>query len=183
MDRRLIDLKKYSIAGFLFVSALGTLLHFVYEWSHDNPVVGLFSPVNESTWEHMKLLFFPMVLYLIFAAVRLPRRSSYPTALILSTLLGLLCIPVLFYSYSGILGFHVTAIDIAIFYISVLTAFFTAYRLSRRENIRIFLPPALLLLCLFGASFLLFTFFPPDLGIFQDPTAHTIEENTERSTS
>lgn len=170
MERRVTNFKNYSIAGFLFVSALGTLLHFVYEWSGNNPVAGIFAPINESTWEHMKLLFFPMILFLIFAAIRLPHRSSYPTALMLGTIIGLICIPVLFYTYSGILGFHAAAIDIGIFYLSVLLTFLTAHWLSSRENVRIFLPPALLLLCLFGVSFVVFTFFPPELGIFQDPT-------------
>lgn len=48
-----------TIVGILFVSVLGVLMHFVYEWSGSNRFVGLFAPINESTWEHMKLLFFP----------------------------------------------------------------------------------------------------------------------------
>ena len=49
-----------TIAGILCVSILGTLLHFTYRWSGRNPLIGLIAPVNESVWEHMKLLFFPM---------------------------------------------------------------------------------------------------------------------------
>ena len=52
----------WEIAGFVFVIIAGTLLHFVYHWTGQNRIVGLFSPVNESTWEHLKLLFTPMLL-------------------------------------------------------------------------------------------------------------------------
>lgn len=182
MERKIMNLKKYSFYGFLFTSVLGTIMHFVYGWSGDNPIVGLFAPVNESVWEHMKLLFFPSVLYLIYSAYRLPDRSAYPAALMTGILLGLLGIPVLYYTYSGILGFHVSAVDIAIFYISVLITFVTACRLSDRDDIRRCFVPLLLSLCVLAFSFFLFTFLPPDLGIFEDPTAHTITENAERST-
>lgn len=181
MERKIINLKKYSVCGFLFTAVFGTLLHFVYEWSGRNPIVGLFAPVNESTWEHMKMLFFPSVLYLVYAAYRLPDRSSYPAALMTGILLGLFSIPVLYYTYSGVLGFHITAVDIAIFYASVLVTFLTGLRLSVRDSIRRFFLPLLILLCLLAFSFFLCTFFPPDLGIFQDPTAHTISEIAERS--
>lgn len=57
---------KTNIYRFLFISILGTLLHFTYEWSQNNAIVGLFSAVNESTWEHLKLLFFPMLFLTLF---------------------------------------------------------------------------------------------------------------------
>lgn len=40
---------KTFLSRFLFISVLGVLLHFTYEWSGDNPIVALFSAVNEST--------------------------------------------------------------------------------------------------------------------------------------
>ena len=52
---------KTNLFRFIFISVLGVLLHFTYEWSGNNPIVGLFSATNESTWEHLKLLFFPML--------------------------------------------------------------------------------------------------------------------------
>ena len=52
----------WEAAGFLWTCGVGTLLHFVYEWSGENVLVAAFSAVNESTWEHMKLLFFAILL-------------------------------------------------------------------------------------------------------------------------
>lgn len=61
-ERSMATTNKLNFFRFFFISILGVLLHFTYEWSNDNPAVGLFSAVNESTWEHLKLIFFPMLL-------------------------------------------------------------------------------------------------------------------------
>ena len=58
--------KLFFFFRFAFVSLLGVLLHFTYDWSGKNPFVGLFSSVNESAWEHLKLFFFPMLLLTLF---------------------------------------------------------------------------------------------------------------------
>ena len=93
--------KKLFIWGFLFMSVIGTLLHFVYEWSGNNSIVRLFAPWNESTWEHMKLLFFPMLALVLFLFFKLPEQSPIPVALSIGTLVGLALIPILFYTYTG----------------------------------------------------------------------------------
>ena len=54
------NIRSWLIAGFIFTAVFGTLSHFFYDWSNENVLIGLISPVNESTWEHMKLLFFPI---------------------------------------------------------------------------------------------------------------------------
>ena len=48
---------------------MGTLLHFLFDWTGGNAVVALFSAVNESIWEHLKLLFYPMVLFAVASVV------------------------------------------------------------------------------------------------------------------
>ena len=60
------ELRRWEIVGFIATGLFGTLLHFVYEWTDGNRVIAAFSAVNESTWEHMKLLFLP---YFVFAVV------------------------------------------------------------------------------------------------------------------
>lgn len=172
------QLKKYTLFGIIFVSVFGTLSHFVYEWSGENTLIGLFFPINESTWEHIKLLFFPMLIYLLYMQRRL--KSYYPDVLpvlFYGLLFGCTLIPVLFYTYSGILGRTVMWFDIAIFYISVLSAFFFIYRriISEKTGYLFYSPhkpkkagPCLLVL-LFFIAFIVFTFLPPDIGIFHSP--------------
>ena len=105
-----------TIAGILCVSILGTLLHFPYRWSGRNPLIGLIAPVNESVWEHMKLLFFPMLLFGLWnlkGVTDACRISAFHAGLLMGTLL----IPVLFYAYTSVLGRNFLVLDIALFYI------------------------------------------------------------------
>lgn len=164
-------LKHYTITGTVFVCITGMISHFIYEWSDQNFILGFLVPVNESTWEHMKLCFFPMLLFSVYMCRKLkPDYSSVTAAMLYGILTGTLLIPFSFYTYSGILGRNCLPLDIAIFILSVALAFVTVYRLtlSRRMNPRPF-PPGLCVLVL-AICFVLFTYNPPNLGIFADPT-------------
>ena len=126
---------RYCFYGFLFVSILGTLAHFFYDWSNQNTIIGLFTPVNESTWEHMKLLFFPMLIYYIIINYKIQKTnpiisSTYP----LSILIGTIAIPVIYYTYTSILGFHLLFLDILTFYLSVLISFYCFYEFTKRDT-------------------------------------------------
>lgn len=163
---------KYSVAGILMVSAIGTLAHFIYDWTGQNPVIGLFTAVNESTWEHMKLIFFPMLLCYIIIWIKLRKRipEALP-AFLIATLIGTCMIPVLFYTYTGILGFMITIANLIIYYVSVIAAFIIFYLLSNRAKIEEANIILYFIITLFICMFFLFTYDPPKLGIFIDPTA------------
>ena len=62
---------KLEIIGFIFVSIVGTLSHFLYDWLGKNVFAGVFCPVNESPWEHLKLLFFPFAIYTVYMYIKL----------------------------------------------------------------------------------------------------------------
>ena len=108
--------KTWEVIGLLVTLALGNLLHFVYEWSGDSPLTAPIAAVNESTWEHMKLLAVPWVLFsLVERAARGRSGGTVPMARALGLLAGLAAIPLLYYTYRGILGFDVMVVDILIF--------------------------------------------------------------------
>ena len=161
--------KKLFIWGFLFMSVIGTLLHFVYEWSGNNSIVRLFAPWNESTWEHMKLLFFPMLALVLFLFSSFRNKVRFLWHSPLGHWSGLALIPILFYTYTGVLGFSVMAIDIAIFYISVLGAFLIGWFLN--DNRELANRRGLLLTCLviLAILFFIFSYYPPEIGLFQEP--------------
>nr|WP_304710475.1 DUF6512 family protein [uncultured Acetatifactor sp.] len=124
-------LRRYTVIGILFVMLTGTLAHFLYDWSGRHAVVGLFSPVNESVWEHMKLLFFPMLLYSLFLIGRLKGDfPCLPSSLWAGLLAGTLAIPLLYYGYTFILGRDLFLLDLGTFLLSVLIAFRIACRLA-----------------------------------------------------
>lgn len=149
---------------------LGTLGHFAYDWSGKSLPVGAFCAVNESTWEHMKLLFFPV---LLFTAVQLCLRweSGLLAARAVSTTAGLVAIPALFYTYSGVLGRTVDWVNILIFYVADAALFGLDSRLRRSGHFRApWLQTAgALWLWLLAFLFVWWTFRPPHIGLFLDP--------------
>lgn len=163
----------WELAGVVFTVMAGFLLHFVYEWSGGSPLAAAFSAVNESTWEHMKLLFFPMFLFSAVQAGFLGR--TYPNILAVravSTLVGVGLIPVLFYTYTGVLGYHLLWADIAVFVLAALGAFLLDFRLLRRGRFADGWQQVLGLAVLWGLAFAFVycTFRPPHLALWQDPT-------------
>ena len=162
----------WELAGFLVTGALGVLLHFVYEWSGGSQVAAAFSAVNESTWEHMKLLFFPLFLFSVVQVCVMGR--NYPNFLAVravSTLTGLALIPVLFYTYTGVLGRSVDWVNIAIFFLADLGAFLLDYRLLRRGRISAPWQQILGLAVLWALAFCFVwcTFHPVELALWRDP--------------
>lgn len=159
-----------TLSGIFFTAIAGTLSHFLYEWSNENFLVGFIVPVSESTWEHMKMLFFPMLVYGIFENNILKKRiPSLFCGTAAALLLGTFSIPVLFYTYTGILGTNYLALDIAVFYISILIAFAFRYQIIKKGISKIhcrWLSASILLILI---CFLVFTLNPPAIGLFQVP--------------
>lgn len=166
------QLKSYTMAGTIFVLILGTLSHFFFEWSNSSYVVGLFTPVSESTWEHMKLIFFPMLLYSLAMIPKL--RRTHPcifSALPSGILLGTLLIPIIFYTYTGMLGKNFLILDIATFALSTIIAFYAVYRLALSCKMQSYTLLLWAAVGLFTIFFMVFTYYPPDISLFADPTA------------
>ena len=164
----------WQAAGFAFTTFTGTLLHFLYDWTGGNILVSPFSGVNESTWEHMKLLFWPLVLWALFQYPCFRQQKNYWCAKLASALLGLTLIPVLFYTYNGALGLSPDWVNIAIFYVCAAAVFLLERWLFQQEPSGCSHPRiAAAIVCVLGILFVIFTFFPPEIPLFRDPLTGT----------
>ena len=94
----------WQAAGFAVATFGGTNLHFLYDWTGGNILAAPFSGVNESTWEHMKLLFWPLFLFALVQRLFFRDQKNYWCVKLAEILLGLVLIPVLFYTYNGVFG-------------------------------------------------------------------------------
>lgn len=164
-------LKQYTIIGILFVLAKGTLDHFLYDWSGHNYLVGLLTPINESIWEHMKMLFYPMLLYSLFLIFKFRKTYSCITSsLCFGILMGTILIPIFFYAYTSVLGKDVFLLDIGLFMLSILIAFCLTYKLTLSRRLE---PYTAILCCsviVLMMCFMVFTYHPPGTRIFKDLT-------------
>jgi hypothetical protein len=162
---------KWEIAGFFFIVVVGSMLHFVFEWSGRLSWVALFAAVNESTWEHLKLAFFPA---LIFALIEYPfirnKVKNFSVAKTLSFYVMPLVIIVLFYLYLAI--FHKDSLfwDIFIFVFAIAIGQVISYRIlvakQFSKQISSFFR---VLFVIILVIFLLLTYFPPHNFLFKDP--------------
>ncbi|MCI8638997.1 MAG: hypothetical protein HFG41_07625 [Coprococcus sp.] len=170
----------YTIVGVIFTSAAGFGLHFAYEYSGKNPVAAMFSPVGESVWEHMKLVFFPSLLYYLigwgffFRSFPAFFRSSLAAALT-----GTLAVPVIFYAYSGMIGKHFLALDIATFFLCVVITFSLSYQLTIQNTCIIPTPLLVFLVVLLMICFFIFTYSPPNVALFFDPSSEQAVNSIE----
>ena len=55
--------ERQIVLGVPVLFLVGTLCHFVYHLSGELFLVGLFVPVNESVWEHLKMVLWPTILW------------------------------------------------------------------------------------------------------------------------
>ncbi|MHB1152480.1 MAG: DUF6512 family protein [Eubacteriales bacterium] len=170
-------IRAFHIAGTIFTILFGSLLHFVYELSGENSFAAVFGAVNESTWEHLKLLFWPIVLFGLIEYFAYGRQvKNFIPAKVLSILIGMLVIMTVFYTYTGILGYNVLALDILTFILGAIAAYGFSYRTITKQT-QYDSPPARTAswigLVILIAIFILFTFNPPEIGLFLDPVTGT----------
>ena len=168
-------INRLAIFSFFIIGGLGTLLHFVYDWSGQNALIGIFSAVNESTWEHLKLLYWPFVLFSIYEYFSVGKYiNGFFYAKLKGLLAGFLSIIIIFYTYTGILGFNIDFLNITIYFISLLIAIvisrLSLYNrsISSGKN-----KTALVLIIFIGLLLVLFTFYPPQINLFKDPITNT----------
>lgn len=159
----------WQLVGFGATALLGTLLHFLYDWTGGNTIAALFSGVNESTWEHMKLLFFPMFFFALIQSHFFKERENFWCVKLIGILVGLSLIPIIFYTYNGVIGKSPDWVNISIFFISAAIAYFVEARLFRR-NFKCKSPKlAFALICVIAILFFVFTFATPHIDLFKDP--------------
>lgn len=164
---------KFTIFSIVFVSILGTLLHFAFKWSNYNMFVAAFSNVNESTWEHLKLLFYPMLISTIIGYFYIGKLlRGFLCARIFGIFTSLIFIIVFFYTSSGILGTNIALLNIASFFASTILGEYVSYRLllsnSSCNNSKAIISLLLLFVC-----FIIFTYSPPKIGLFKDPISNS----------
>jgi len=167
---------RWEMWGILFIVLLGALLHFTFELSSGWLPLGVISAVNESVWEHLKLAFYPSLFLTLIEYFLLFRPQKPFSGFLFSRALGTLAMPLIivaiFYSYTSFTGESILAVDLSSFVIAIVAGQFISYLLVRRfafphwaDATGLFIFAAGILL------FAIFTFYPPYLGIFQDPVS------------
>lgn len=161
-------IQKFQIFSAIFAIILGTILHFTYDWSNQNPIIAAFSSINESTWEHLKLAFYPMLITSIIGFFIFSKDKNFLCSKVLGILVALSFITIFFYTYTGILGRNIALIDISSFIIAIILGECISFQNISLEfncNNKI----SIIILVILLLCFIFFTYNPPEIQLFQDP--------------
>lgn len=166
-----MNYRTYSIIGALFSIILGTILHFTYDFFQTD-FSAIFSAVNESTWEHLKLIFFPVMIFGITEYFIYGKKlENFWASKVISLLTGMLSIVIIFYTYNGVIGESNALFNILLFAGSVILTYWLNYIFINKN---LFASPMLnkisiIVSIILFLMFWIFTFYPPLLNIFRDP--------------
>ncbi|MEA4919869.1 MAG: DUF6512 family protein [Clostridiaceae bacterium] len=167
---------KWDLWGFIFTAVFGTCMHFFYAMSKGSPLVGIFCPVNESVWEHLKMLYFPCVAFSIAEYLYIGKfYSGFLTARACGLFIALLMTVIFYYTYTGIIGRGFVAIDILLFLFTSFMCFAVSHIITVAFPAPTICENAvwLTLILAIGTSMVLFTFDPPKINLFIDPSSGT----------
>lgn len=165
----------WQLFGFVFTGIAGVVLHFLFNWTNLSIIVAPFSAVNESIWEHMKLLFFPMFLFALFENRGVGREyNDFWCVKLIGIVIGILLIPILYYTINGIFDNTPDWVNILIFYIVSAVSYTLEMWLLNNNIVNCKSPKkALIILLLILAVFVVLTFTPPKIPLFEDPITNT----------
>lgn len=166
-----MNLKK-NILAFFFIGILGTLGHFLYEWTGENAIVGMFFPTNESVWEHLKLIFFPTVIYSIIKYLTLNEKpDNYIPATAIGIFFGIFIIIAVYYITNGVLGFNADFINIGSYYVAIIALLSKKNKILNSGNFSSDNSKLIFsfLLIILAFLFIVWSYNPPNLGIFKKP--------------
>ena len=159
--------------GMLFVAIFGTLLHFTYEWSGHNKIVAIFSAVNESTWEHIKICMTPTIIWSLYDWYISGGNENFFIGKAMSILTIIIMIPTLFYAYTFFTKKAILWVDVICFYITVICSTLVFHHFINMDILPSFYTYlSYILLFLEIGAYLVFTFHPLKNFIFEDPISH-----------
>ena len=161
----------FSALGTLFIFLTGSLLHFFYGWSDERWWVGIFSAMNESVWEHLKLAFWPAVAWSLIGLATVRRQfPNYWLGQLIAVSLPPLIIAFGFYGYTAALGGHTLSADLILFFCAIGAGQFAGLVVSQSRPkgkvASLFAVVMIVSLCLIFASL---SSISIDMALFREP--------------
>lgn len=175
-------LNTWRFAGTLAIILSGFLLHYVYAWSGYSKTAGLFVPVNESVWEHLKLGYWAVILLVIPEYFTIGKQvPNYFFARFAGVAAMQLTILAIFYGYTFFTGENYVLLDIFSYIVGAVVCQQLTYALFRKKPLPnrlkgVGLPALITLAVLFAAA----TYYPPHLNMFKDNNDETFGIHKEK---
>jgi hypothetical protein len=166
MKKRLLV---WDTSGVLLIAVFGKSLRFAFELSNFWKPVAVIAAVNESTWEHLKMVFWPG---LVFSLLEYNFLKGWVSNFWIAKLSSLLIMPlVIAFGWYGIVAIaeeNIFIINIVLFTAAIVLGQWASYQIMKTNSLtsidqRVGIAGIMLLTLAFG----LFTFFPPKIFLFE----------------
>ena len=162
------------MAGVFAITTLGVLLHFTYGWSGGSRAVAVVAPVNESVWEHLKLVLVPVTLFGVAETALGVDPCRLWWAKLVEIVAACCFIVAVFYVYTGALGIEsVVAVDIASYIAAIALGQWLSYQIvvAGRRVARLWVSAVAIAVLIVG--FGIVTFAPPHVPLFREMSSGT----------
>ena len=173
-----IFLKKIVKIALIFVVCF--ISHNLYEW-FDNSVISIFFPVNESIWEHMKIIFTSTIIVSFFEFLRLKKVGllyhNFWFSNILSAFLSIPLYLIIFIPVYKVIGENMF-FSIGLMLVVIIAITYIANYLSTKKEIRDLTLTSLLFLIAVYIGFGYLTYYPAHNYLFYDTINNMYGINT-----
>lgn len=158
MFKRKSIINKWHIIGIFWIIIVGSLLHFTYEWSDKSIIVGFFSAVNESVWEHLKLGYFALTFFMLIDYWILKNKTSnYFTAKASGIISMNLLIVIGHYTYQAIVSNTNVIFHIGLFIAGAVVCQLVSINIMKRDISKFFNYIGFIVYVLIGVLFVSLT--------------------------
>jgi hypothetical protein len=166
-----MNLKKIKIIGTITIFALAFIYHFLYE-CFPNPIFSILFPVNESIWEHMKLLYTGILSWGLIEIILLKKNkinyNNYPYQLFLTAFTSIIIYLILYLPIHNLIGEKLIISILLLFIVILLEQILSYYLLKQKKETDILDKISIILIILFYMILLNLTYDPPRSYIFYD---------------
>lgn len=156
---------KFEVASLIFTLIFSFVSHFLFEWTNEFMFLAPFVPVNESVWEHGKLLFMPFLFFAIIEYAFIGENKNFIYAKSIPLIVSVPLMITIFYTYSGIIGTHNTVVDILMAVAIVVGMNVFSYKALISEKIKSH-NWLLIIVAIIFILFIIFTLIPPKIPLF-----------------
>ena len=167
-----MNLKKIKILAVIGIFTLSFVSHFAYE-IFPNIILSFIFPVNESIWEHMKILFTSTLLYGIIDYLLLKKynikHNNFPFQLYFTSLIGIPIYLVIYLPLYNLLG-ESPFISISLLLIVYIITQIVSYNILKEKELKILNIITIPVILLSYLGFIYLTYNPPHTYIFYDIT-------------
>lgn len=160
-----MNLKKLKFIAVITIFLLSFITHNLYDW-FPSSFTAIFFPVNESIWEHQKMIFTTILIWGVIEYLIMRRTHLNKTNLISSTVISAIANIIIFliiYMPIYAIWGHNLLVTLIIYFITIIMAQYISYKiLSIRGNLKLLNIVSIVLIPLIYILFTYFTYYPPN---------------------